>query len=193
SPYGRAVNLPFDSFLVQFASGLFLPVWLSYVLVGVAAVAYFLTGFTRARQRRAANLSAASTTAILARAVLLGFALALGAVLLSQGPGVGYMFCCFSGSVLLPHYALTRTRWGRSVCAVGGNGEAARRAGIKVKAIYRSCFVLCSGLAAVGGVLAAARLTSARAPTGTGDVTLTAIAAAVMGGLWRVAGRCGTV
>src|SRR5699024_12009262 len=53
SPYGRAVNLPFDSFLVQFASGLFLPVWLSYVLVGVAAVAYFLTGFTRARQRRA--------------------------------------------------------------------------------------------------------------------------------------------
>ena len=191
SPYGRAVNLPFDSFLVQFASGLFLPVWLSYVLVGVAAVAYFLTGFTRARQRRAANLSAASTTAILARAVLLGVALALGAFLLNQGRGVGYMFCFFIGLVLLSHYALTRTRWGRSVYAVGGNVEAARRAGIKVKAIYRSCFVLCSGLAAVGGVLAAARLTSASTTTGTGDVNLNAIAAAVIGGCSLFGGRGG--
>src|SRR5699024_12651772 len=117
SPYGRALNLPCDSFLVQFASGLFLPVWLSYVLVGVAAVAYFITGFTRARQRRAANLSAASTTAILARAGLLGVDLALGAFLLNLGGGVGYMFCFCIGLVLLSHYALTRTRWGRSVYA----------------------------------------------------------------------------
>src|SRR5699024_11422309 len=103
----RAVLLPFDSVLVQFASGLFLPVWLSSVLVAVAAVAYVLTGFTRARQRRAANLAAASMTAILARAVRLGNALALGAFLLNQGRGVGYMFCFFIALVLLSHYALT--------------------------------------------------------------------------------------
>lgn len=191
SPYGRAVNLPFDSFLVQFASGLFLPAWLSYVLVAAAALGYFLTGFTRARERRAANLSAPSTAAILVRAALLGAGLAVGAVLLNQGRGVGYMFAFFIALVLLGHYALTRTRWGRSVYAVGGNVEAARRAGIKVKAVYRSCFVLCSGLAAVGGVLAAARLTSASATTGTGDVNLNAIAAAVIGGCSLFGGRGG--
>ena len=191
SPYGRAVNLPFDSFLVQFASGLFLPAWLSYVLVAAAALGYFLTGFTRARERRAANLSAPSTAAILVRAALLGAGLAVGAVLLNQGRGVGYTFAFFIALVLLGHYALTRTRWGRSVYAVGGNVEAARRAGIKVKAVYRSCFVLCSGLAAVGGVLAAARLTSASATTGTGDVNLNAIAAAVIGGCSLFGGRGG--
>ena len=191
SPYGRAVNLPFDSFLVQFASGLFLPAWLSYVLVAAAALGYFLTGFTRARERRAANLSAPSTAAILVRAALLGAGLAVGAVLLNQGRGVGYMFAFFIALVLLGHYALTRTRWGRSVYAVGGNVEAARRAGIKVKAVYRSCFVLCSGLAAVGGMLAAARLTSASATTGTGDVNLNAIAAAVIGGCSLFGGRGG--
>ena len=191
SPYGRAVNLPFDSFLVQFASGLFLPVWLSYVLVAAAASGYFLTGFARARERRAANLSAPSTLAILVRALLLGAGLAIGAVLLNQGRGVGYMFAFFIALVLIAHYALTRTRWGRSVYAVGGNVEAARRAGIKVKAVYRSCFILCSGLAAVGGVLAAARLTSASATTGTGDVNLNAIAAAVIGGCSLFGGRGG--
>lgn len=191
SPYGRSVNLPFDSFLVQFASGLFLPAWLSYVLVALAAGGYFLTGFARARERRAANLSAPSTAAILVRAALLGAGLAIGAVLLNQGRGVGYMFAFFIALVLIAHYALTRTRWGRSVYAVGGNVEAARRAGIKVKAVYRSCFVLCSGLAAVGGVLAAARLTSASATTGTGDVNLNAIAAAVIGGCSLFGGRGG--
>ena len=191
SPYGRAVNLPFDSFLVQFASGLFLPVWLSYVLVAVAAIGYFLTGFARARERRAAHLSAASTPAIAARAVLLGAGLAAAALLLNQGRGVGYMFAFFIALVLLGHYALTRTRWGRSVYAVGGNVEAARRAGIKVQAVYRSCFILCSGLAALGGVLAAARLTSASATTGTGDVNLNAIAAAVIGGCSLFGGRGG--
>lgn len=191
SPYGRAVNLPFDSFLVQFASGLFLPVWLSYVLVVAAAAGYFVTGLLRARERRAADLSAPSTVAILVRAVLLGVGLAIGALLLNQGRGVGYMFCFFIALVLIGHYALTRTRWGRSVYAVGGNVEAARRAGIKVKAVYRSCFVLCSGLAAVGGVLAAARLTSASTTTGTGDVNLNAIAAAVIGGCSLFGGRGG--
>ena len=54
--------------------------------------------------------------------------------------------------------ALRRTRWGRSVMAVGGNVEAARRAGIKVRAIYLSVFALCSTFAALGGIFAAARL-----------------------------------
>jgi D-xylose transport system permease protein len=73
--------------------------------------------------------------------------------------------------------------------AVGGNAEAARRAGINVKAIYISAFVLCSSLATLGGVLAASRLASASQQAGTGDVNLNAIAAAVIGGTSLFGGR----
>ena len=73
--------------------------------------------------------------------------------------------------------------------AVGGNREAARRAGINVRLIYTSAFVLCSVLAATGGVLAAARLASASQQAGTGDVNLNAIAAAVIGGTSLFGGR----
>src|SRR6202012_5773532 len=84
---------------------------------------------------------------------------------------------------------LKRTRWGRSMHAVGGNHEAARRAGINVRAIYMSAFVLCASLAALGGVLSAARLASASTQAGTGDVNLNAIAAAVIGGTSLFGGR----
>ena len=86
-------------------------------------------------------------------------------------------------------YALKRTRWGRSMNAVGGNREAARRAGINVGAIYTSAFVLCASFAALGGVLSAARLASASTQAGTGDVNLNAIAAAVIGGTSLFGGR----
>ena len=87
------------------------------------------------------------------------------------------------------NYALTRTKWGRSMMAVGGNREAARRAGINVRCIYTrpSCCARCSP--PLGGMLAAARLASASQQAGTGDVNLNAIAAAVIGGTSLFGGR----
>ncbi|WP_241978583.1 hypothetical protein [Cryobacterium sp. TmT2-59] len=73
--------------------------------------------------------------------------------------------------------------------AIGGNVEAARRAGIKVKAVYLSVFMLCSTFAAVGGVLAAGRLAAANQGSGGGDTNLNAIAAAVIGGASLFGGR----
>ncbi len=99
------------------------------------------------------------------------------------------MFGLFVGLVVATDYALKRTKWGRSITAVGGNREAARRAGINVRRIYATAFVLCSSLAALGGVLAAARLASASQQAGTGDVNLNAIAAAVIGGTSLFGGR----
>jgi D-xylose transport system permease protein len=99
------------------------------------------------------------------------------------------MFGLFVGLVVAMNYALKRTKWGRSMVAVGGNRVAARRAGIKVRFIYTSAFVACSVLAAAGGVLAAARLASASQQAGTGDVNLNAIAAAVIGGTSLFGGR----
>ncbi|HEX3982419.1 MAG TPA: ATPase, partial [Acidisoma sp.] len=99
------------------------------------------------------------------------------------------MLVFFLALVVLLNYALTRTQWGRSVKAVGGNREAARRAGINVRRVYASAFVLCSIFAAVGGVLSSARLASASQQAGTGDVNLDAIAAAVIGGTSLFGGR----
>ncbi len=73
--------------------------------------------------------------------------------------------------------------------AVGGNVEAARRAGIRVNRVYISVFMLCSTLAAVGGILAAARLGAANQCSGGGDINLNAIAAAVIGGTCLFGGR----
>ena len=95
----------------------------------------------------------------------------------------------FLGLAVAMDYALKRTRWGRSMNAVGGNHEAARRAGINVNAIYMSAFVLCASFAALGGVLTAARLASASQQAGSGDVNLNAIAAAVIGGTSLFGGR----
>ncbi|WP_430769836.1 ABC transporter permease subunit, partial [Stenotrophomonas maltophilia] len=86
----------------------------------------------------------------------------------------------FVACVMILNYALKRTKWGRSMFAVGGNREAARRSGINVRAIYVSAFVLCTTLATFGGILAASRLASASQQAGTGDVNLNAIAAAVI-------------
>jgi D-xylose transport system permease protein len=73
--------------------------------------------------------------------------------------------------------------------AVGGNAEAARRAGINVRKVYMSAFILCATLATLGGILAASRLASASQQAGTGDVNLNAIAAAVIGGTSLFGGR----
>jgi len=108
---------------------------------------------------------------------------------LNQDRGIPWMFGLFVGLVMAMSYALTRTKWGRSMTAVGGNREAARRAGINVRMIYTSAFVLCSMFAALGGVLSAARLASASQQAGTGDVNLNAIAAAVIGGTSLFGGR----
>ncbi|SBS70033.1 sugar ABC transporter permease [uncultured Microbacterium sp.] len=184
-----SINLPFDSWIVQFAQHAFLPAWASYVLVvgGTAAFAWTLAG--RSRKRAAANLDSQSYRAIALRAALLLAVLLPAAWYLNQSRGVGVMFLLFLALVVLLHLVLTRTRWGRAVYAVGGSVEAARRAGIRVERIYLSVFALCSSLAAVGGILAAARLAAANQSSGAGDTNLNAIAAAVIGGASLFGGR----
>ena len=186
-----SINIPFDSFLVEFAQSLFVPEWLAYVFALIAGAGYFASQYFLARARTRAGLSAKSVTSYGLAAVLLTIGVAGISWVLYQGTGrgVGWMFVFFVVLVVALNYALTRTKWGRSVFAVGGNAEAARRAGINVKAIYTSVFVLCSTLAALGGVLAASRLAASNQATGTGDVNLNAIAAAVIGGTSLFGGR----
>lgn len=184
-----SVNLPFDSWLVQFAQRMFLPPGVSYVLVVAAAATYAWSLYRRARRRANANLDSQSTWEIAVRGGVLLVLLLGAAWYLNLSRGVGVMFVFFLALVVVMHYLLSRTRWGRAVYAVGGSVEAARRAGIRVERIYLSVFALCTTLAAVGGVLAAARLAAANQSTGTGDTNLNAIAAAVIGGVSLFGGR----
>lgn len=184
-----SIAIPFDSWLVQFAQQMFLPAWASYVVAVLAAAAFAWSLLRRARRRAAANLVSQSYVEIVVRsAVLLAFLL-VATWYLNIYRGVGVMFLFFLGLVVAMNFVLTRTRWGRAVYAVGGSVEAARRAGIRVDRIYLSVFAMCSTLAAVGGILAAARLASANQSSGTGDVNLNAIAAAVIGGTSLFGGR----
>jgi ABC-type xylose transport system permease subunit len=127
--------------------------------------------------------------ALLLRAVLLAGLMLLVAGVLNRDRGVSYMVLTFLVLVVVMDLAIRRTRWGRSVMAVGGNVEAARRAGINVNRIYLSVFTLCATFAALGGVFLAARGASASQSTGGADTNLNAIASAVIGGTSLFGGR----
>ncbi|MDX8524407.1 sugar ABC transporter permease [Mesorhizobium sp. MSK_1335] len=184
-----SINLPYGSALVDFGQLMVMPKWVSHTLAAIPGLAMLVSGLRTFARRRAANLSTRSVVGLVARVAAITVGLELIVAYLNQSRGIPWMFGLFVGLVVAMNYALTRTKWGRSMTAVGGNREAARRAGIKVRAIYLSAFALCSLFAALGGVLAAARLASASQQAGTGDVNLNAIAAAVIGGTSLFGGR----
>jgi D-xylose transport system permease protein len=84
---------------------------------------------------------------------------------------------------------LSKTAFGRHIYAVGGNAEAARRAGINVKRVRTIAFVLCSSLAAVAGMLFASRMNSISPSTGGSSTLLYAVGAAVIGGVSLFGGK----
>jgi D-xylose transport system permease protein len=86
-------------------------------------------------------------------------------------------------------YVAQRTTFGRHVYAVGGNAEAARRAGINVAFIRVAVFTISGTMAAVGGIVAASFLQSVDLTAGSGTILLDAIAAAVIGGTSLFGGR----
>ncbi|WP_198672390.1 sugar ABC transporter permease [Pseudogemmobacter bohemicus] len=184
-----SINLPFSSPLVAFGQLLVMPAWLSHGLALIPGLVVLIGGLNTARRRREAGLTALPMSLLLIKAGVLTAALQFAVWYLNLGRGVPWMFGLFVGLVVAMQYALTRTKWGRSLFAVGGNREAARRSGINVRRIYYSAFMLCSTLAALGGVLAAGRLASSSQQAGTGDVNLNAIAAAVIGGTSLFGGR----
>jgi D-xylose transport system permease protein len=166
-----------------------MPQPVAYAVAALPGLAMFTTGYRTAARRREAGLSSKSLGGVIFLAATVTLGLELAVAYLNTSRGVPWMFGLFVLLVVGMNYALTRTKWGRSMTAVGGNREAARRAGINVRAIYTSAFVFCAMFAALGGMLAAARLASSSQQAGTGDVNLNAIAAAVIGGTSLFGGR----
>lgn len=184
-----SINIPDTSWIVQFGTQMFVPAWLSYVLIGLVVATYAWRLLAMARRRTDAGLEAMSFTVIAVRVGGVAIVLTGAAWYLNLARGVGVMFLFFLVLVLIMNFVLSRSKWGRAVYAVGGSVEAARRAGIRVNRIYISVFMLCSVLAATGGILAAARGQFVNQSSGGGDTNLNAIAAAVIGGTSLFGGR----
>ncbi|MBP2414484.1 ABC-type xylose transport system permease subunit [Arthrobacter stackebrandtii] len=184
-----SINLPYDSWIVQFAQAWFLPPWLAILLAVAAAAGMFASDWMRARRRRAAGLSTGPVSLMVIKSAALLVVLIAAVAYLATDRGVGMMFLLFVVLVVVMNFFLSRTRWGRAIYAVGGNVEAARRAGIKVNRIYISALMFGTFFATIGGLLASARLTSASLSSGGGDTNLVAIAAAVIGGTSLFGGR----
>jgi D-xylose transport system permease protein len=175
-----------------------LPIWLGWIL-GLSAAAVYVVGAIRRDSR---GYRASETHLFLRKCLfhigLLGLP-ALGAVCImsvnrSPNPevvvqGVPFGVCIFVALVIVVDFILRRTQLGRHILAVGGNTEAARRAGIEVARIRLIVFVIASSLAAFGGIMAAARLYAVNQASGSGDLLLNAIAAAVIGGTSLFGGR----
>jgi D-xylose transport system permease protein len=184
-----SINLPFASNFVRFGQLMIMPTWFAYGVALLWGLGVIYLGVRRSRRRSAARLSTSGLTVVFVKAASLTAALVFVVWYLDKGRGVPWMFAVFVVVVAIANYALTRTQWGRSMYAVGGNPEAARRTGINIRRIRMSAFVLCSAFAALGGVFSASRLATSSLQAGTGDVNLNAIAAAVIGGTSLFGGR----
>jgi D-xylose transport system permease protein len=183
------IPLPAQSGLIQFAKFGFVPDWLAYALILVIVAVFLLTDQLSRRRRAAVGLSNGWYPLVLARAAVLLAGLAFLTYYLGIDRGWPKVWLLFTVLVVVMDLMLRKTTWGRHLFAVGGNEEAARRSGIKVDRIYLTVFVLCSSLAALGGLMAMGVLGSVSQSSGTTDTNLTAIAAAVIGGTSLFGGR----
>jgi len=177
-----------NDFFVGFANN-FLPSATAWILAiaGIAIYAGML--FWQRAQRNRAGLPSAPDAVLLLRVAGLAIALLVVVYVCNQDRGIPYVMLILTGVYLIGTYVLTRTRFGRYVYAVGGNAEAARRAGVSVDNVKIACFATCSMLAAVGGIILASRLRSVDTNSGGGSILLYSIAAAVIGGTSLFGGR----
>jgi D-xylose transport system permease protein len=162
--------------------------WGWVVGLGAASVYVLVLWTTRVRRLRT-GLSAAPVLGVLTRTLLVVLIAVASVEILGRFNGVPTAGLLLFGLVVVFSFITTRTRFGRYIFAVGGNAEAARRAGIPVARVRIVVFALAGLMAATGGIVSVSRLTAASTQTGGGTFLLEAIAAAVIGGTSLFGGR----
>ncbi|MBX7448292.1 ABC transporter permease [Mycolicibacterium sp. 3033] len=177
-------------------SNLAVPV--GWTIAGLVVVGFAALEVVQYRRKRSLNLAHSPSGVVAARvtavaAVVLGVTFVMS-VNRSVNPnvqirGVPYVLPLIVVLLIVMTFVLTRTSYGRHVYAVGGNAEAARRAGISVNRIRVSVFVVCSSMAALSGIIAASYAGKVSASSGAGNTLLYAVGAAVIGGTSLFGGR----
>ncbi|HEX8631654.1 MAG TPA: ABC transporter permease [Catenuloplanes sp.] len=185
-----------DPAIIAINSGGRLPPLVGWALLLAVVGAYAAVQLTRRGKRATRGLSVDPMALI---AVRVGTLAAVGGIAvyvlnLERGRliavrGVPTVVLVVGLVLVAGTFVLSRTAYGRHIYAVGGNREAARRAGINVDRIRISAFVISSTLAAVGGILAASRANSVDPNTGGSSVLLYAVGAAVIGGTSLFGGK----
>ena len=170
-----------DKTVVGIANDFLPPIW-GWMVAGVIVTGYALSQFQTARSRLASGLYAKPAPVLLLQ--IAGLALVTSAAVwyanLDRGvPAVTVILLIL---VAFWSFVAARLRFGRHVYAVGGNPEAARRAGINVDRVRIAVFMISGFMAGVGGIILASRLRSVATGTGGGNLLLNVIAAAVIGG-----------
>jgi D-xylose transport system permease protein len=181
------VNLN-DKTITGLTSTFFVPLD-AWLLAVVVIAVYAGAKLWERRKRVAAGLPVVPMQFLVTRIVVIGVALLATAAVLAADRGLPLALVIFFAMVVLVDLLINRTRFGRHVLAVGGNPEAARRAGIRVDNVRLVVFTLASTLAAAGGLMGASRLFAVNQSSGAADTTLNAIAAAVIGGTSLFGGR----
>jgi D-xylose transport system permease protein len=160
--------------------------WIVLILSVALYLGVQIATVYRRRQAGLANLP------IVLIALRTGIILALGIFVVEWADtdrGIPYVGLLMLGLLVFWTFIATRTRFGRHVYAVGGNAEAARRAGISVAGIRLAVFAISGMMAALGGIVLASRLSSVDTSTGGGSTLLYSIAACVIGGTSLFGGR----
>ena len=156
-------------------------VW-GWALLVAMLVAYLAIELGKVRARKQRNVSHRPLVLILLQLAAIGVLGALAVWYANKDRGVPVVAVIVGAFLVFWTFIANRTRFGRHVYAVGGNPEAARRAGINVDRIRIAVFMIAGFMAGVGGIILASRLRSVDPGTGGGQLLLNAIAAAVIGG-----------
>jgi D-xylose transport system permease protein len=177
-----------NDFVIGLANN-FLKTGDAWILMLVVLGIYAALQLMSLRSRRASGLPTDPPLIVALRIAALGLALALVVYVSNKDRGVPVALLVVGGLFVLWTYVLNRTKFGRHIYAVGGNAEAARRAGINVDNVRIACFAIVSMMAVLGGILLASRLRSVDTNSGGGQALLYPIAAAVIGGTSLFGGR----
>jgi D-xylose transport system permease protein len=160
--------------------------WIVAALVIGSYAAVVLVGH---RRRVAAGLSGEGMAPLVIRVVLVAIVALVAITILNSDRGLPLAVLILLGFVVGMEYVVKRTRFGRHIYAVGGNAEAARRAGIRLNGVRIAVFAICSTMAAIGGIMAASRLLAVNQSSGGSDLLLLAIAGPVIAGTSLFGGR----
>jgi D-xylose transport system permease protein len=185
------VNFPFDKGVAKLTNT-FYPDYVSFVVLAVIVAIYVVAALADSRRRASQGIAARPLSDIVLKAGAMALLFVAIALILNADRGLPLALLIFAGFVVIFDLITRRTRYGRRIFAVGGNAEAARRAGINVATVRITVFALCSTMAAIGGILAASRGLAASQSSGGSDTLLNAIAAAVIGGTSLFGGRGST-